>query len=281
MKPEALPRLIDCDRTVRQVYGNGYGTPRVGIEVELENITADFPECKYWNAHDDGSLRNHGREFVSTPLLPNDVSPACAELHGLILQQGRGEADASYRCGVHVHYNVGHLKVGHLLDNLLSLMMIEPLLFAVYAPHRSQSVFCVPWYRSGRWLQSLAGCGTDRGREFGAVDYLETLRSNVTKYQSINVLPVQKYGTIEFRMFPSSTDSDVIKEYADTVLRTMRWLNTVQASEVLSKVYSGQLEAVWEAVFAGNHKFEDYNCDTLRTEIESAVMSVKNIIYSV
>ena len=42
----------------------------LGIEIEVENIPNLVPLETYWSTHEDGSLRNCGKEFVSGALNP-------------------------------------------------------------------------------------------------------------------------------------------------------------------------------------------------------------------
>lgn len=281
MTTAAFPRLIGTSK-IKDVFGTGYTTPKIGIEVELERITGEWDdETEYWRMHEDGSLRNNGKEFVSVPLARTQIAKALQELDSVIADMGEGNASASYRCGIHIHYNVGHMQVGHLVDCLLGLTMLEPVLFAVFAPERSQSVFCVPWNRSMRWAQNMAGLGTERGSDWAANDYFQSLLANASKYQSINILPVARYGTIEFRMFPSTTDVDLIGAYVKVVQNCMEVVGDVGAKAIMNALQNNDYDHIFNAVFDGVADNWKASVDVLcEEELAGALMHAKNVIYS-
>ena len=118
--------------------------PRYGIELEYENYRGDRDGIKLWDCVKDGSLRNHGVEFVSVPLKHAELRPALKLMKELIVENKRMEA--SNRCGVHVHLNVLPYTWNNLWSLTVMYTLLEPTIFARFAPLRKNSHFCVPMF---------------------------------------------------------------------------------------------------------------------------------------
>lgn len=178
--------------TVQEVFGTGIvdGHDYVGIEVELENCVNLPGAIAGWTMTEDGSLQNHGKEFVSVPLRLNAVNPALATLQEVIDRNGFA---ASFRCGVHVHWNVGHWTQQDLWRFYLVYLAYENLIYRYVTDARAQSVFCTP-LQSTEFPAMLAH---DKGNK--TAPNLDYFIRRSTKYSGLNLLPLAQHGTIEFR----------------------------------------------------------------------------------
>ena len=226
---------VDWDTSVGLSMGRArYITPRVGIELEYEGVDlARTSKVKKWRQVKDYSLRNGGTEWVSSPLQAADIAPAVRECLDMAVRAG---AQATIRCGVHVHVNVGFMTWRELYQFIALYTILEPYLFYEYAKGREISHFCVPtWtntaliecmYRDGQLLRNgilipgakdntdwarasdyMRGGGlTANETEFAKKPPLTMLRT--PKYCTLNLQAIKKFGTVELRQAPGSTDAE-------------------------------------------------------------------------
>ncbi len=126
-----------------------------GVEIELENYKGkenfggDFGQ--YWNVTDDPSLR-HGVEFVSTPLSANQMKMALDKAHKLI---SKSKLTSGSRCGIHVHVNMLNLTWGQMWSFIALYSLLEPEVFAKWAPERHENHFCVPIFWNTKMVNEL------------------------------------------------------------------------------------------------------------------------------
>lgn len=221
------------DRLIHEVYGLGKVTgQKYGIELEVEGCGIDFGEHEQltkWRVVEDGSLRNNGREFVSKVLSNKEINKALEELNSVFAEFA--QTHASFRCGTHIHYNMSDRTVQQALEFLLASLLFENVLVAAFSPERRESVFCVSWsdtvgihdiirrWKSGNFTSAL----------------IRTIE-NSGKYRTINVLPLQRYGTIEFRMFPSTTNMEELRSFIEVLTRIDNLYKEVGISALIESV---------------------------------------------
>lgn len=169
------------------------GTNRVGVEVELENIRASFPASRYWRVEGDGSLRNHGAEFVFRgPLGGRDLFHAIVELDSHLFQNN---PDASWRCSTHVHLDVRDMTATQLKNLLIAYIVYERVLFRCSGWHRLKNNFCPALCFAQQMLEVLSNNWHKRDDRF-----MTGIRQNWDKYSAMNLVPIGSYGSVEFRM---------------------------------------------------------------------------------
>lgn len=176
-----------------------------GIEVELENLKlSDVEECDiyedYWTWTEDGSLRNHGVEFVSRPLRGDEVS------HGLshLFERLPDDVDFNARAGIHVHVNCREFRVDTLRKILLTYYLFEDFFFSMVQHDRNKGIFCVPVRESCSISEYLALSCDGKG---------------VQKYAALNILPLWDIGTIEFRHLHSTNDMSLLRRWFQSIDR--------------------------------------------------------------
>lgn len=189
---------------------------RVGIEIELEEVSrnrARMADLLQWREEADGSLRN-GREYVSLPLLPDEVAPALDGLSKAIRNY-----NASFRCGTHLHVCMDDMEHTQLLAFLAIFCLLEPTLMHMAGEERQDNVFCMPLYATPTQysLHQLADAWENRNRR----SVLTSISRLWNKYSSINLLPLHNYGTVEVRMIPKYEGPESIGEWVN-MLVTMR-----------------------------------------------------------
>src|SRR3990167_2684205 len=94
----------------------------VGIEVEVENVSyinPNIPLC-FWQITEDGSLRNHGKEFKTFPIPLQHAHVALEQL----FQGLNPDIDFSHRTSIHVHMDIRGLTMSQLLGLLLTYTVL-------------------------------------------------------------------------------------------------------------------------------------------------------------
>lgn len=169
------------------------GTHLAGIEIELENITAETPSFRYWTAKGDGSLRNNGMEFVcSHPWGGTDLYNAAVEIDGFLFGNN---PDTTWRCSTHVHIDVRDMTAAQVKKMILAYVFYERLLFKCSGWHRYKNNFCAALGFAQGQLEDLGNWWAENDSTF-----LSNLASRWDKYTAINFLPMGSFGSIEFRI---------------------------------------------------------------------------------
>jgi hypothetical protein len=156
-----------------------------GIELEIEGVP-NWDELVVPGMHteEDGSLRNNGREFITSPMTYSNLS-YCLNL--FFNKAKLTEANYSERTSIHVHANCQDLESSQLQTVLLLYQVFEDVLFGWVGGNRQENIFCVPWNQT-RLTYSLFDDPTS-----------VSSYKRWQKYTALNLLPLKEYGTIEFR----------------------------------------------------------------------------------
>lgn len=158
-----------------------------GVELEIEGLRHD-PESYCIGGvvyHPDGSLRNNGAEFVTQPMTYENTEAVLTRFFEL----GKfNENNYSERCSVHVHMNVGDITEEHLRTFLAVYASHERALFEWIGDNRKHNIFCVPWYETNM--------GVGLAESFASI---KQKTKNWMKYTALNLLPIWRQNTIEFR----------------------------------------------------------------------------------
>ncbi|NIP41352.1 MAG: hypothetical protein GWO28_01230 [candidate division Zixibacteria bacterium] len=170
-----------------------------GIEIELERMrNASELEMKYWRLVNDGSLRNHGIEFVLTqPLGGADIPRALSELEKAILK-GRFDPSLTDRTSVHVHMDVRELSNTELSKLIILYTIFERVLFQYAGPHRWGNIFCMPIEYAQLQIPILTDIPENDGHLFA--DAVFSGSRGIDRYSALNLLALPRFGSLEFRM---------------------------------------------------------------------------------
>jgi len=186
---------------------------RYGIELEYEGVILPRETLQYWTTTPDGSLRNNGVEFVSNILDRDTLPQALDTIEEFLLPL---HPDANPRCGVHVHMNMRPQTVGQLFSFLVAYVLMEPSIFQHYCPERLTSSFCVPVYKNNDVI-ARAHAAVQSARR-GDSRPLSNL-VNTSKYSAMNVSSLARFGTVEARQFPATTDFRLLRRWITTLTR--------------------------------------------------------------
>lgn len=157
----------------------------VGIELEIEANKENTPICAAtlgWQVDKDGSLRNDGRELISPPIPGSKAKSDFEFIHRNIKL---GKNPFTERTSIHVHVNCMYLTQKQVKNILLWYNLFEPIFFTLVDTHRRHNIHCVPLEQtvvSGHFKRALP-----------------VIVGKWSKYSALNLLPLQEYGTIEFR----------------------------------------------------------------------------------
>lgn len=172
-----------------------------GIECEIESVDSkrDFP---YFTFTTDGSLRNNGAEFISSPQDKETLLSAFRNLHAEIDYYDKKVA-FSPRTSTHVHINCRTLTEENTRQLILFYALFEEYFFAMVNKERRHNIHCVPLTET--FLPSI---------------YKYPVLKMMTqwhKYTALNVLPLAKQGSIEFRHLQGTDSSELLDEWLTTL----------------------------------------------------------------
>lgn len=219
---------------------------KVGIEVEVERVM-DMPASpllNFWDSHVDNSLRNAGREFTTKGgLIGKDLVLA---VNNLVTYLQKQEYSVGYpRAGIHLHIDMTDMNEDNnteFLNCVLAYMLYEKAVFGFAGEWREACGFCDPLSLSQRdfpyiaeFLYNWEKAGPLSDRRF-------------SKYQAINFLPLQKFGTLEFRQLPTTFDKQRILDWINICLSFKQFGKKFNTDPVTFLEHRG-LDSLNEAVF--------------------------------
>lgn len=180
-----------------------YNQRLFGLELELEQVDGVNKDiANISKIEEDHSLRDGGREFISSPIraedalkfyndvmhVPENVSWAIKHLR------------CTERCSIHVHVNVLHLEEQQVLNVLRLYSMLEAGFFAVVDEHRRNNIYCVPLSATSLPRRIQNGC-------------LHELVDHWHKYTAMNAKPMYQLGTLEFRHLQATENPTVFANW--------------------------------------------------------------------
>jgi hypothetical protein len=191
----------------------------IGIEIEVERKTLTrFPNNLYfWDEKSDGSLQN-GREYVlKAPLKGNDLAIAISEFFG------NSEVQRSATSGTHIHLDMREktTDMGVVQAMAATICCIEPAIFAMFGEGREWSGYT---NKMDTLPQDALGAVFD---DESSDRFVQQFRpdSREYKYYGFNMLPLGRFGSVEFRYFPTATNPDELIEW-------IQFCQTVKAAGV-------------------------------------------------
>lgn len=216
------PVQIDLLRAGRKRYPNKKTrfapfNISIGIEIEVEQkFFHVLPMQLYWRATDDGSLKEKGIEFVSVPLVGENIDYALEEIFCLLEQDGWLW---THRAGIHVHVWVGGMSERKLAALVAVYAALERLFFFLAAEERRASAFCYPLL------------------DISPHEYL--LGEGDGKYAALNVTTsVQKYNTVEFRHKEATSSKEELIKWLLVLCRFRRYIERHSEEQIEKEVLS-------------------------------------------
>lgn len=193
----------------------------MGWEFEYEGVaTRTLPIntfAGFWSYHEEGSLKDHGAEYVFTnPLFGVDAWNA---LDWLTSHARDSEWKCSKRTGIHVHLDVRDLEGPQLVGLCILYAALEPILYRWIGDGRENSHFCLPLYKADQAL--LATCNILSAvlsdQKAGGHSTIE-IANNYQRYAGFNLQALAKFGSIEFRHMQTTHNLERIVDWGNMVL---------------------------------------------------------------
>ena len=186
------------------------GTYGIEIEAEYPAINSSMQAAMHvalhrsdpggWAVTGDGSLRA-GLEFISIPTQGRLLSDRLNKLYAVAGQEEYGWM-STVRCSTHIHASVLDLTPVQVSCILTAYSLVEPLLYAYCGEDREQGTYCQPWYNT-RSSYSTIRFLVDNG-------WAEDYPPAACKYSGLNVIPMWRLGTLEFRQAPFWLDVSLL-----------------------------------------------------------------------
>lgn len=172
-------------------------TGTLGLEVELEGTglpgagyleTVRSPSGATWEAAADGSLRGGIEYKLTQPCEPDEV---LLLLNGLfdVFKARKTVLRPSNRCSLHVHYNVGNMRVNSITSIIALWAIFEEPLLRWWGDARYKNHFCLSTKDEEATLQAWES-------------FLKTGRlpdDRNLRYSALNLVSIRQYGSLEFR----------------------------------------------------------------------------------
>ena len=228
--------------TVRNIFSvsspvsNPHFTAGIECEIEdLSSICASISCGGYWKIEEDGSLRNEGREFISPPSSKSCVVEEFTALHSLLMYKSEDKKARFHpRTSTHVHVNCLFLEEEQVKTIIMWYALFEPVFFLLVSPVRRNNIHCVGLD------QTILSENYKRP--------LKTLHKCWSKYTALNILPLSKYGTLEFRHLQGTDDSILLENWL-TVLENLWNLGRTTPLTKDSVKNEGAIMEVYEKIF--------------------------------
>lgn len=194
-------------------YRNNKATPRdcadpsllYGLELEIENVPNwDEMLVHGMRSVEDGSLRNDGREFLTSP---STFSVQRHILERFFDKNKLTDKNYSERCSIHVHANCQDLTREQLGALCMLYQVYERLLFNFVGDDRDKNIFCIPWDQTTLTYNVVNNIEKD---SFGSLKQWQ-------KYTALNLLPLFSLGTVEFRHMSGTNDLEKISIWLNLI----------------------------------------------------------------
>lgn len=271
-----LPLLPDC---------------LIGIEVEVERVHQrnnimelgrnGYGDDTYlWKNTEDGSLRNDGREFVSTPLkgkgIPYALNVLSKHLH---TNQNCIGHEFTDRTSVHIHINVQDMTPKELMSFIYTYIMVEPLMYHYAGRERGEGIFCVPITQSslGRLLKKYIeyiNTGDDKRASLVSDEWM--------KYTGFNLAPVMRYGTVEFRHMAGTIDETRLMNWINLIMSIKQFAMCNNHKELKSRIFEMNTNSEYryfiQDVFGSLSKLVEQ--EDFQTDLEKCVVFLKDLHHS-
>lgn len=195
------------NKSIRDVFHLGVTEGDIGIEIEMEGY--DLPSFEYvdcnWRSVHDGSLRGESMEYVLKQPVPiSDVRVQLRDLYARFDERG-SDLKPSDRCGVHVHINVQTYTQAEVHRIVTLYYVLEEVLMRTLPKHRQGNMFCMRGSDAMEQLYLLRQCVTRGSWRYIQEDHV--------RYAAINLGSLAKYGSLEFRAFPTTTNYREIEQW--------------------------------------------------------------------
>lgn len=185
----------------------------IGLEIECEGTHLFDSPISYWVTHQDGSLRNtEGHppiEYVLRKPLPRTEIPSALTYLTKKLKAAGSKIVDSTRTSVHVHLNVQGLTLKQIYQIWCLYSIFEEMLIDFSGDDRKGNLFCL----SGKQAEHNV---IIMEQAIQSESFNELFNEN-TRYTSLNMASVGKFGSLEFRSMRGTVDQGLIQIWVDII----------------------------------------------------------------
>lgn len=206
----------------------------IGVEVEVEFLPGvREPENyrEYWTNHRDGSLRNGTEYVLSSPMKGNMLSSAIAALfEGSVFQR-------STTGSTHIHVDMTDESSTYEVVQVMT-MLVYVLESAFFAAIDSGREWCGYTNRLMSAPESLIGRALNAKSENDYADLVNMCQDsrNIGRYYGCNLQALDKYGSIEFRYFPTATSQQELIEWTKLCMNIKKAAVEIGTTEALMEI---------------------------------------------
>lgn len=186
------------------------GEEEVGVEIEVEGTNLPTGGVSGWAIHQDGSLRGESAEYVFNGPATRQATLQRLESFRKKLQNVGSVVNESYRTSVHVHLNAQNMAIRHIYTQMLLYIMFEDIFAQIAGSERIGNLFCLRAKDAEFFLDQLVLAVR--------TDDITRLNTELIRYSAVNPMALFRHGTLEFRSFRGTVDTDLIRQWVDLLL---------------------------------------------------------------
>lgn len=202
-----------------------------GIEIEMEPKEqgrdywgGDFP-YSYWGFKPDGSLRNNGREMVSSILTPETLGAAFKEIRENV--KWNLLSSTSPRTSIHVHLNFNNRPYMEVITFYSLYVLLEDILTKYCGHSREGNIFAIESSK-GMYVHNFLKRNIST-QEIRGID-------NAYRYSAINMASLSRFGTVEMRSMRGLTNPDDILDWTNILLELREFCRNKTPADI-AKVF--------------------------------------------
>jgi hypothetical protein len=254
----------------------------IGVELELESIPVSrsgynslFEETagSLWDKITDSSLRD-GAEFIfKRPLKGKNIINAINKFDVFIREYELSyqEITLSDRCSTHIHLDMREETAETICNLVLFYILFERVLFEQVDYFRRKNNFCRPLTDStfiDLFRENFVN------KDLGTI--LTSISNNGEKYSALNLLPLNNYGSVEFRHKDGCKNMEDLLKWINIILSLYNLSTSYKIEDVLEQIKSStDKEDLLSGWFNGLLSFGMYD---LNKELQKGVNDVVSII---
>jgi hypothetical protein len=230
-----------------------------GVEYEIESIKGFgcLGDTIGIDIVDDHSLRNNGKEFKTHPCLFDEQMKMFDFIHK---ELKLGKDPFSDRTSIHVHVNVRELTLEEVRQLILLYALFEPLFFDFVGDVRKGSIFCVPLnytFIPSHYKQPA-----------------NVLHEKWSKYTAFNIVPMNQFGTVEFRHLFGTDNRAIFETWLATLKDLYEAIALKKIENLTSLIEQGaslkEIANIAVPLFSSN-----YSAAMLQHKLADSLLDVK------
>lgn len=223
-----------------------------GVEIEVEGRRLPAIADPFWNVTKDGSLKaEEAYEYVTKDAYSLENLRTAFNTLETIFDKRGSEVFKSDRTSTHIHVNVQKEDFLSIVGILFAWSMVERVWMTLCGENRSGNLYCLP--------MSTCGFTADYAAKYlryhrdGRYDKIYGMGG---KYGALNIDPIYKQGSVEFRTFPCSMNSDQLMFWVKWCTNLVKYgigIDRDNLSKEWQKVHDDPMTFL-SAIFGESHK---------------------------